>query len=281
MEKNEITPREQLKTYFQKGKYPTQGQFSELIDSLKHKEDPLTQKEAVAIANSFLSLNTGYIYYTTNIGNQKFSVVVNSSDEDEQEIVSTTQGQGKVFFYGSAPYTIKAKKFPVEGLNGNEYYVLSYQVNSRFYRNMLFGNNLPSIPDGFEFGTLEDNMFNLSIGKLDIGQQVNIVNTQIKFINNTSASIQYRAQAGYWSDKYRAEDSVTNHYDISDTVSFTYDGDLTEIHQGIECKIFDTTNNNLLMTAFLSPTQNNQGVWGGGQLQGIRNIRIECDYKIL
>ncbi|SHE79113.1 hypothetical protein [Chryseobacterium takakiae] len=44
METNEITTREKLKTYFETGKYPTESQFAEWIDSYWHKEDITSQE---------------------------------------------------------------------------------------------------------------------------------------------------------------------------------------------------------------------------------------------
>ena len=39
MEENKSTRREELKTYFKTGEYPTQNQFSDLIDSYWHKDE--------------------------------------------------------------------------------------------------------------------------------------------------------------------------------------------------------------------------------------------------
>ncbi|ANF52039.1 hypothetical protein A0O34_16630 [Chryseobacterium glaciei] len=48
MEKNEITTKEELKTYFGTGKYPTQSQFSDFIDSYWHKEENIESQETLA-----------------------------------------------------------------------------------------------------------------------------------------------------------------------------------------------------------------------------------------
>ncbi|WP_346985733.1 hypothetical protein [Chryseobacterium sp. POE27] len=48
MEKNEITTKEKLKTYFETGKYPTESQFAEWIDSYWHKEENITSQETLA-----------------------------------------------------------------------------------------------------------------------------------------------------------------------------------------------------------------------------------------
>lgn len=42
MEKNKFPTREELKTYFETDKYPTQSQFSDLIDSYWHKEESIS-----------------------------------------------------------------------------------------------------------------------------------------------------------------------------------------------------------------------------------------------
>jgi len=48
MEENEITTREKLKTYFETGKYPTEGQFEELINSYWHKDESIESQETLA-----------------------------------------------------------------------------------------------------------------------------------------------------------------------------------------------------------------------------------------
>ncbi|ANF52040.1 hypothetical protein A0O34_16635 [Chryseobacterium glaciei] len=280
MEENELTTREKLKTYFETGKYPTQSQFAEFIDSLKFKEDVLTNKEVAIIANSLATIDNGYIsYFVSGIGDQKFSVVVNSKDEDDQIItMGNTNSQQKRYFFGNAPYTIKGKDFPTEGLVGTEYYSLSYQTNYRYSISRLFGNNLPTIPDGFEFGMLEGDWLNLSISKLNFEQQLNIINTKIKFVNKTGVTIKYRVQSALWGDISRSEDTVTNHYDMSDDLSFFFNSDLRGVNQSIECKVFDEDNGSLLITGNLNAGENNENVWGG-QIVGVRNVRIECNYS--
>lgn len=279
MKKNELTTREQLKTYFETGKHPTQSQFSDLLDSLRLKEDALTNKEVAILANSLTTMHNGYIYYSINdIEDQKFSIVVSSKNEEDQVITTgNTQKQEKRYFFGDAPYTIKAKDFPKKGLGKTAYYTMSYQINQGYWMSILFGNNLPEILDGFEFGKLEGDSFSLNMSKIDFGQQINIINTKIKFVNKTEVSIEYKAQGGFWGDKYRTEDSVTNHYNMWDDLTFLYNTDLREIGQSIECKLFDADNESLLMIAYLNAGQNNQNTWGG-QAVRVRNIRIECDY---
>jgi len=48
MEKNEFTTKEELKAYFGTGKYPTQSQFSDFIDSYWHKEENIESQETLA-----------------------------------------------------------------------------------------------------------------------------------------------------------------------------------------------------------------------------------------
>ncbi|KFF10880.1 hypothetical protein IW15_17015 [Chryseobacterium soli] len=48
MEKKEITTKDELKTYFETGKYPTQSQFSDFIDSYWHKEENIESQETLA-----------------------------------------------------------------------------------------------------------------------------------------------------------------------------------------------------------------------------------------
>lgn len=52
MEENKLTPREELKTYFKTGEYPTQNQFSDLIDSYWHKDEVMDLKAINGLQDS-------------------------------------------------------------------------------------------------------------------------------------------------------------------------------------------------------------------------------------
>lgn len=282
MKKNELATREELKTYFETGKHPTQDQFSDLIDSLRLKKDVLTSKEMAMLANNLASIENGYItYYVSITEDMKFSIVVSSKDEEDQIFTfGDTEGKDeKRYFFGNAPYTIKTKEFPAEGLGENEYYYLDSQIDGSYGINRLFGNNLTTITDGFELGTVDDKKIRLRLSKQDLGQKVNTINTRIKFVNKTEASIQYAMYGTYWSNVYLSEDSITDHYDLWDSLSCWYKADLRESNQSIECRIYDVDNEKLLMTTYLNALQNNQNVWAGNIITNVRNMRIECDYQ--
>ncbi len=281
MEKNKLTTRDKLKTYFETGKYPTQSQFSDLIDLLRLKEDILTNRELVTLANSLESIENTFIYYYANsIEDLKLPVVISSKDEEDQMItVEETFGDSeRRYLFGSTPYTIRVKEFSGGKLNVNEYYNLMYQLDRAYTITRLFGNNLQTIPDGFELGVLNREKMLIQIFKQDFGKQINVVNTNIKFINNTEIPIRYRIESGNWGDGFKAEDTVTDHYDLWDYLSFYYNADLSASSQSVNCEIYDADNDKLLSTTSLPAGQNNS-YWGGGQyLREIRNIRIECNY---
>ncbi|KPH15016.1 hypothetical protein [Chryseobacterium sp. ERMR1:04] len=175
MEKNEVTTREQLKTYFETGKHPTESQFSDLLDSLRLKEDVLTSKEMILLANNLASIDNAFISYLNyNSEDEKFPIVVSSQDEEDQIIIvgkSNNYEGVKKYFVGSAPYTIKTKEFSAEGLKETEYYYLRYQTDLNYMMYRLFGNNLPTIPDKFEFGILKGKQFTIEINKIDYGKK--------------------------------------------------------------------------------------------------------------
>ncbi|PZU04303.1 MAG: hypothetical protein DI622_20045 [Chryseobacterium sp.] len=281
MEKNRLTTRDKLKTYFETGKYPTQSQFSDLIDLLRLKDDILTNRELVTLANSLEAIeNTFIYYYTSEVGDLKLPVVISSKDEEDQMITveETVGGSERRYLYGSPPYTIRVKEFSEGKLNENEYYFLGYQLNSAYMITRLFGNNLQTIPDGFELGVLNEKKMPIQIFKQNFGKQINVVNTGIKFINNTEIPIRYRIESGNWSDGFKAEDTVTDHYDLWDYLSFYYEADLSGSSQSVNCEIYDVDNDRLLSTTSLLAGQSSS-YWGGGQnLREIRNIRIECNY---
>jgi len=142
----------------------------------------------------------------------------------------------------------------------------------------IIGKNLPVLPEGFDLGTFNDKII-LTFSKIDFGQKINIINTNIKFINNTNVNIMYRAHATYWGSLFSNGDSVTNHYNLWDNLYFFYKADLKEINQHIECKVYNVDNNQLIMTGYLYAGENNENGWGGDVAMGIRNIRIECNYQ--
>lgn len=94
MNENKLITRDQLKTYFETGKYPTQNQFSDLIDSLRHKQDGLTKKETITLANTLNAIKSGFVAYVNYIpAEEYFPIVVRSGDEEDQIIdVSVNNG---------------------------------------------------------------------------------------------------------------------------------------------------------------------------------------------
>ena len=286
MKNNEVTTREKLKTYFQLGDYPTQSEFAELIDSLRHKEDVLNYKEIVNFANRLETLDNKTIeFYVRDTGDLKFPIVISQEDADDLIIeidgkLGMTKRQ-KIF--GKGAFIITAKEFPTEVLETNEYYSLAYNSYDRTTGSSelqrLFGNNLPTIPDGFKIGIMEGEYFNLNILKYNIGEKIDVLNTGIQFINKTQVDIQYKVGSGYWSSIYTNKDMITDHYSIADSLNFIFKADLRKIEQSIKCKIFSTHDEKLLMTVDLKPMENNFQVSGANSADKIRDIRIECDYQ--
>ncbi|MGL6126830.1 hypothetical protein [Chryseobacterium artocarpi] len=281
MEENKPITREELKTYFETGKYPTQSQFSDLIDSLKHKKDRLTNKEAIIMANSIVSINNVYLgFYAFGIENQKFPILISSDDEDVQEIIieNTPRGEIKQYLFGNGPYTFRTKEFPAEGLGENEYYyleIVSSDTISRMVR--TFGNTLPTIPEGLEFVMSDDKWLNARISKMFAGQQLKTLKTNIEFVNKTKAPIQYKIDAGQWANPYTSKNIVTDHYDNYDILYMMFRADLRGTNQSIGCSVYDMDSNKLLKTINLEAGQNIQPI-DGVEIKEIRNVRIECDY---
>lgn len=281
MEENKLTTRDQLKNYFETGKYPTQSQFEDLIDSLRLREDVLTKRELAIFANSLAAIDNSYVNFSTNnVGNLKFSIVVSTNDEPDQVISSADFKSflDKRYFVGSAPYTIKVKEIFEGDLKETEYYSLAYQLDQTYTVYRLFGNNLKTIPVGFDFGELEGIGLPIQLSKGGFGRKINILNTSVKFVNKTEVPIKYRIESAGWNDRYRSEDTVTDHYDLEDSLNFYYKADLTKASQSIKCEVYNAENDTLLATGYL-PAGQNQISLNGGQLNGIRNVRIECSYS--
>ena len=283
MEDNKLITRDQLKTYFETGKYPTESQFSDLIDSLKHKEDILNRRELLILANNLATIDDTYVYYTANrVGNLEMQIVVSSFDEEDQMIIikdASKLGVVRQFLIGKEPYTIKLKEISQSDLKENEYYSLIYKLSDNDQVSRLFGNNLNTISEGFDFGELKSFKLPIDISKVSSSKKLNIVNTNIKFINNTSLPIQYRAYTQYWSEAFKSEDLRTDHYDAWDNLSFQYIADLRKFDKTIRCDIYDDNTNMLLTTGYLLAWQY-QDYWDGGYVEKARNIRIECNYSV-
>ena len=282
METNEITTREKLKTYFETGKYPTEGQFAELIDFFSLKDDIVSNKELVTLANNLAALDNGYILYnTSNIENEKFPIVVHSKEGEDQifTIGKTENKEQKRYFQGSAPYTVRTKDFLVDQLEGHRYYYLNTQIDDGATMSRLFGNNLPPIPGDFEMGTVENKKISVRISNEDFDRKISNLHTHLTFVNKTEILIEYALYGNYWSNRYISKDMVTDHYDLGDFLACFYRADLTEVSKAIECRIYDADNDTLLMKASLIPGQKNINVSAGGALAGIRNARIECQYE--
>lgn len=280
MEENKPITREELKTYFETGKYPTQSQFSDLIDSLKHKKDRLTNKEAIIMANSIVSINNVYLgFYAFGVENQKFPILISSDDEEVQEIIieNTPRGEIKQYLFGNGPYTFRTKEFPAEGLGENEYYYLEIVSSDTTRMVRIFGNNLPTIPEGLEFVMSEDRWLSARINKMNAGQQLKIAHTNIEFVNKTEVSVQYKIEAGQWANPYTGKSIVTDHYDMHDILYLVFKADLRGTNQSIGCSVYDMDSNKLLKTIHLEAGQNIQTT-DGVEIKEIRNVRIECDY---
>ena len=285
MEENKLITRDQLKTYFETGKYPTQNQFSDLIDSLRHKQDGLTNKETVALANTLNAIQNGFVAYVNYIPDEEhFPIVVRSQDEEEQMIDVGINNSGNIvkqYFFGKPPYTISTKEFSANKLGENEYYCLRYQPDEDYVYMLsrLFGNNLPTIPEGLDMGRLNRKWLAIEVQKVNVREKVKIINTNVKLVNKTEAPVQYMIYAGYWSHEYTDKNIVTDHYDLGDYLTFNYKADLKGYDQRIECRLYNDDTNELLMTTWL-----NAGVYNvnipGGSADRCRNIRIECDHHV-
>lgn len=281
MEENKLTTRDHLKTYFETGKHPTQSQFADLIDSLRLRDDVLTRRELAIFANNLAAIDNVFINILgENVGNLKFSIVVSTNDEPDQ-ILSLSDFKNfldKRYLIGNAPYTIRIKEIVDGDLGETDYYSLVYQLNQDYSIYILFGNNLKTLPVGFDLGELDSIGLPLQISRINYGRKVNILNTDVKFINKTDLPVSYRIIAPAWNDRYRTEDTVTSHYDLGDYLNLYYNADLTKVNRSIKCEIYNAENNTLLTTVYLPAGQNHKS-FSGGQVNEIRKIRIECSYS--
>jgi hypothetical protein len=286
-----IRDKNTLKTFFETGDMPSQNQFADLIDSFKHQNDTnaliLTDREIVSIANRIATIDNGFVeYYFDNMSNSliKLNVVQENLENQEIEIRCNIHDNGDVrkqYFVGSGPYTVAIKEFESETLQANEYYYLYYETSLYDSIDTLIGHKLPTTFNGLEFGKLDGRSFHFYISKQNFGKELNVLHTNIKFINKTDIPIEYKSQSTNWRDIYRKENSVTAHYDQWDYLYFSYNADMTKEDYTIECSVYDTDTNELLIIDYLEPGINyrhfgNSSDSEGNRADKVRNITIEC-----
>lgn len=95
MEKK-ITTREELKTYFQKGDYPTENQFAELIDAYWHKEESIPKEKIEGLEN--LSLHYDLQWSSTN---KKLSLIDSKGNPISEISLQTLDNEGTNLRYNS------------------------------------------------------------------------------------------------------------------------------------------------------------------------------------
>lgn len=95
MEKK-ITTREELKTYFQKGDYPTENQFAELIDAYWHKEESIPKEKIEGLEN--LSLHYDLQWSSTN---KKLSLIDSKGNPISEISLQTLDNEGTDLRYNS------------------------------------------------------------------------------------------------------------------------------------------------------------------------------------
>lgn len=241
----------------------------------------LPNSEVVTIANLLASLPNGYIeYYSNQIADNEFKILIESSADDQViTIAGENNNNPKQYFIGDAPYKIKvAEDFPTEGLGATEYYHIYWQVTNNYDIQRLIGNNLPTLPQGFNFGDLESQRFYFQVYKSNQGQVITIVNTDVTFNNNTNEQIRYRLEADNWGIPYTDEPSITtDHYNRWDYLYPRYEIDLSDSSQSVKFDAYNDDTGQLLRTATAQAGQNYTDLWGGG-LNAVRNVRIEVNY---
>ncbi|RTZ49413.1 hypothetical protein EJ377_01805 [Chryseobacterium arthrosphaerae] len=73
---------------------------------------------------NWVYINNAYVsYYTSNLNGARFQFTISSADEEDQllTIEDFSYNDKKQYFFGKAPYTIKAKNFR-QKVRETEYY---------------------------------------------------------------------------------------------------------------------------------------------------------------
>jgi hypothetical protein len=283
-----IRDKNTLKTFFEKGDIPSQNQFEDLIDSFKHQNDTdtlvLTDQEIMSIANRLTSIDNASVEYEfDNMADNsliKLDIAQENAENQEIEIRCNVYNSGiqqRQYFLGNEPFTVTIKEFKSEKLQANEYYSLDVTSRNNNKLLRLIGDKLPTTTlEGLEFGVIDSKSFLFTISKINLGKELNIVHTNIEFINKTDVLIEYKCQSAFWTDVYRTEDSVTSHYDEWDYLIFNYNADMTKADYTIACKVYDRETKKLLVANYFLPGGNYRNFSNGVNATKVRNVIIEC-----
>jgi hypothetical protein len=274
-----------LKTFFETGDIPSQNQFADLIDSLKHQNDSdplvITDDEIVSIANRLAAIeNSSVEYGLSNMGDLLIKLDIAQENGESQEIkiesnIYEPNTSKKQYLLGKGPFTVTIKELKSAELRPNEYYFISLGGLSDRFQGLL-GNKLPATLKDFQY-TIEGRGLTVyfSISKYNAGKELGIVHTNIEFINKTDVPIEYKCHGTFWSDVYRTENTVTAHYDEWDYISFTCNADMTKVDYTIAFNVYDSDTKELVSTSYLAPGENYKNAGMGG-VNGVRNVLIEC-----
>jgi hypothetical protein len=281
-----IRDKNTLKTFFETGDIPSQNQFADLIDSLKHQNDTavlvLTDQVIVSFANRLETIENPSVQYSlVNMGDSLIKLDIAQENGENQTIeirsnIYEMYFSGKQYLLGGGPFTVTIKELKSEELRTNEYYHLNLGgQNGSMQR--LIGNRLPTTLKDFKFDTIKGRGFTFffSISKQNFGRELGIVHTNIEFVNKTDVPIEYRCYSYYWSDLYTTKDTITSHYDEWDYLSFECNADMTKEDYTIEFNVYDRDTKELLSSNYLNPGENYKGIGMGG-VNGVRNVMIEC-----
>jgi len=102
MEENEITTKENLKTYFETGKYPTEDQFSDFMDSYWHKEENIPKEKIEGLEN--LSLDYDLQWSPTN---KKLSLIDSQGNLVSDISLQTLDDEGTDLRYNSVTLSLE------------------------------------------------------------------------------------------------------------------------------------------------------------------------------
>jgi hypothetical protein len=173
----------------------------------------LTRSESIAISNAIQNINGGFfVYYADQLtSTDNFTLKFVQSQEYIKTFTPTFGTEKKWIFPEETSATILVDSLNLAPLTGSQYYYIGWQTNNYYQAQILFGNNLGDLPQGFNFGTTSGRLY-MNFNKQNTGTQLTPTNINVTYVNNTTADVRYRLESSYSGQPEVNSDSIYTMY---------------------------------------------------------------------
>ena len=240
--------------------------------------DNLTYLENRDLCNKVFNFDGGLIEYFIST-DFIVDLSIQQTGVENIQLTDSFQTNRKFYVKEQGVYSLLLNSLQQQpNLGPTEYYYINYQLGNIFNAQKIFGNNLGSLPAGFQ---LFNNAFGrtyFSIQKINVGTTLSPNPVNVTYINNTSEQLGYRLETSYNGQIPQYSSSnfevFSNSWNGFNVYAFA---NLTNVAVPIFMEFWDNNTNSLLNTITLNAGQNyqNQYIWGTNY---ISDLRIEFRY---